>query len=650
MDPVFLVQNIYKLVTAIKAQVEKVKANQQQCQRLAARIGLFSPHLGELKKRKDSAAFRADLANLESYLQQALNVLIEYSTKSSLQRLWGAGGDKERFAQLNQDLAEATQQLQFGVSAQHFLNAIQDREDQQADVAALKQQQTEILLQNQKVLQAVGQQPQIIEAIIGHQLGSIKRRLNLLALPPTEAKSETKATPLSPPIEEQIACYELVFEQPLAKGNYGQVFQGQWSGQAVAIRWHTDPLSVADMELFTQKAQRLLQLRHPGLLPCYGVVTEPPHAGWVLPFHPDSQLSTLLPAASMTLAQRKKCGSQLLAAITYLHQKKLVHGHITPPNLFLMADKDEWQLKLSEPHTTGMLSPSLSATRQLWLAPECRLGAAITPASDVYQTAVVLAALISNQLPHGQTSLKDQYGDAIALLKDAAAKRLFETTLVACWSDNPTQRPTLAQLSKAYHAYQNNQLEPPATPRGPSPQTLEPASDFPIGEEKEKKKAMAGAQFFQPAEAEKTPVAWYNLGQAYQYGDGVGKNLTEAVRCYQKAAAKQHPAAMCELGMAYFQGEGAEKDPDRAFGLFQLSAPAHGKSTFMLGYCHERGRGAPQDYKKALSYYRQATQQGYDKAKTRYQQVAAHLGLPDQLEENAAATIKTEPVTSHVIH
>lgn len=637
MDPLSLLQNIYTLISAIKAQADKSKGNQQQCQRLAARISLIAATIDGLKKIKDTPAFRANLHNMEKYLQQALALITEYSGKAWYKRLLKAGSDEKRFARMYHDLNEAVQQLQLGISAKHFINAEQDREDQQADMACFQKQQAEILLLNQEVLKAVGEQPQIIEAIIGHQFGSLKRRLDLMARLPADAKSDAKATPVSFNAEEHIASYDLVFERPLTKGNYGQVFQGQWNGQSVAIRWQTEPLSSADIELFTKKAQRLLQLRHPGLLPCYGASIEPPHAGWVLPYHPDSQLSTLLPAGVMTLAQRQKCGSQLLAAIAYLHQKKLVHGHITPPNLFLITDGSDWQLKLSEPHTTGALSPSLSAAKHLWLAPERRAGAAITPSSDVYQAAIILAALISHQLPNPQETLKDQYTTAIAALNDIAAKHFLDTTLIACWSDNPAQRPTLTQLKTAYQTYHNNQ---PAVLVAPIalPQTPTAVINKPVVEGKEKNKAaVAGVEFFQPPEAEKNPTSWFNLGQAHQYGDGVSKDPAEAVRCYQKAAAKQHPAAMCELGMAYFQGEGVDKDPERAFGLFQLSASFHGKSSFMLGYCHERGRGAPQDYKKALSYYREATQQGYGKAKVRYQTVAAHLGLPDNLEENAAA-------------
>lgn len=154
-----------------------------------------------------------------------------------------------------------------------------------------------------------------------------------------------------------------------------------------------------------------------------------------------------------------------------------------------------------------------------------------------------------------------------------------------------------------------------------------------VDEVKEVKAPPPTLSFFQQNQ-QKTlqddPVAMFNLAEAYYHGDGVAQDHKIALQWYQKAAAKGHVAAQCEWGIMLFKGKGGPQNVDRAFELFQAVAPIHGKATFMLGYCHERGRGAPQDFKKALSYYQTAVDQGHTEAQKRYQAVAQHLGLPGE--------------------
>ena len=72
------------------------------------------------------------------------------------------------------------------------------------------------------------------------------------------------------------------------------------------------------------------------------------------------------------------------------------------------------------------------------------------------------------------------------------------------------------------------------------------------------------------------------LGACYAKGDGVTKNLAEAVKWYRKAA---------EQGVA-----GAQ---------------------FMLGFCYAKGDGVTKDLAEAVKWYRKAAQQGHQEAKVK---------------------------------
>ena len=74
------------------------------------------------------------------------------------------------------------------------------------------------------------------------------------------------------------------------------------------------------------------------------------------------------------------------------------------------------------------------------------------------------------------------------------------------------------------------------------------------------------------------------LGLCYELGDGIKKNLVEAVKWYRKAAEQGYPEAYCYLGI-----------------------------------CYEQGIGVKQDMKEAGKWYAKATNQGY--AKWNYEQI-----------------------------
>lgn len=70
------------------------------------------------------------------------------------------------------------------------------------------------------------------------------------------------------------------------------------------------------------------------------------------------------------------------------------------------------------------------------------------------------------------------------------------------------------------------------------------------------------------------PVAQFNLGVKYDFGQGVEKDPAHAVRWYRLAAAQGHGGAQFNLGGMYFEGLGVKRDLIRATMWFTLSAEA----------------------------------------------------------------------------
>ena len=66
--------------------------------------------------------------------------------------------------------------------------------------------------------------------------------------------------------------------------------------------------------------------------------------------------------------------------------------------------------------------------------------------------------------------------------------------------------------------------------------------------------------------------AQYNLGVCYANGNGVEKNLSEAVKWWRKAAEQGFAQAQFNLGVCYDFGKGVEKNPTEAVKWYRKAA------------------------------------------------------------------------------
>ena len=90
------------------------------------------------------------------------------------------------------------------------------------------------------------------------------------------------------------------------------------------------------------------------------------------------------------------------------------------------------------------------------------------------------------------------------------------------------------------------------------------------------------------------PTAQFALGQLYQQGLGVNKDLKKAVDYYMAAIAQQDLQAEYTLGIFYFNGEGGEHDYQQALGWLNDAAfKGNPESQYVLGRLLERGYQTP---------------------------------------------------------
>lgn len=100
------------------------------------------------------------------------------------------------------------------------------------------------------------------------------------------------------------------------------------------------------------------------------------------------------------------------------------------------------------------------------------------------------------------------------------------------------------------------------------------------------------------------PVAQNNLGVRYLTGDGVPKDVNEAVRLYTAAAEQGAVQSQSNLANMFWSGRSVERDAAKSVFWARKAAEQGSKSVFfILARAHETGEGVEKDLRKAVEWY-----------------------------------------------
>ncbi len=117
--------------------------------------------------------------------------------------------------------------------------------------------------------------------------------------------------------------------------------------------------------------------------------------------------------------------------------------------------------------------------------------------------------------------------------------------------------------------------------------------------------------------------AQFNLGYAYESGEGINQDDKQAVYWYRQAAENGYKRAQFLLGCAYYDEQGVPQDYQQAVYWYQQAAQDTDLYTegdradkgdidaqFNLAYAYQKGEGISQDDGKAVYWYAKAAKQG----------------------------------------
>ncbi|HVA56402.1 MAG: serine/threonine-protein kinase [Gemmatimonadaceae bacterium] len=265
---------------------------------------------------------------------------------------------------------------------------------------------------------------------------------------------------LSGPLEVSVAGLELgawTIERPLGHGGMGSVWlarrtDGRFEGLAAVKLLNLSLLSATGQERFRREGTVLARLAHPGIARLLDAGVGPSGQPYLVLEHVDGEpIDAWADAHHLSREQRIHLVLQVLAAVGHAHANLVVHRDLKPSNILVAHDGtvkllDFGIAKLLDADGSGahsaLTADGAGALTPLFAAPEQVRGDAVTTATDVYASGVLLYLLLSGRHPTAEGCRTP--ADAIRALFDVEPARLgmddLDTILAKALRKEPGER------------------------------------------------------------------------------------------------------------------------------------------------------------------------------------------------------------------
>jgi len=214
--------------------------------------------------------------------------------------------------------------------------------------------------------------------------------------------------------EGRVVDGKFPLRQWLGGSDHSAVFLTDLPGQAsqkAAIKLIETDAAAADREL--SRLRSATELSHPHLIRIFEAGRSKMDGAPVLYAVmelAEEDLSQILPVRPLAPAEVSDLLPPLLDALSYLHEKGLVHSRIKPSNVLAVGD----QLKLSTDQvTTAAEAHTASRRRDAYDAPERGAGI-VSPAGDVWSVGVTLVAAMTQNVAFAEDASNPNPPNTIA--------------------------------------------------------------------------------------------------------------------------------------------------------------------------------------------------------------------------------------------
>ncbi|MCE9571880.1 MAG: serine/threonine protein kinase [Deltaproteobacteria bacterium] len=217
--------------------------------------------------------------------------------------------------------------------------------------------------------------------------------------------------PANEPIPGPLRFGDFEVVGALGQGGSGIVYDARWGHREVALKV-LHPSLVAtekEREQFLLEARRLAEISHPGVVKVLSVGQLPDGRPYLAMEKLGGQtLAARLGDGRMPPLTALRLFGQLADAVAALHDRGLVHRDLKPENVFLVgnAGAPEHAVLLDFGIAKELAAPASTTTQDggvrgtpAYMAPERFFGSPAAIATDIYELAVVLFAMLAGRLP-----------------------------------------------------------------------------------------------------------------------------------------------------------------------------------------------------------------------------------------------------------
>lgn len=196
-------------------------------------------------------------------------------------------------------------------------------------------------------------------------------------------------------------------EAVLGEGGSGIVYDATWGPRRVALKvLHPSLVGTQRVRAqFLVEAQRLQAIAHPSVVKVLAVGELPDGRPFLaMERLVGETLASVLARGALPLAHALDLFGELASAVGTLHEQQLVHRDLKPENVFIVDGKHAVLLDfgiakdLTAPASTTTMDGGVRGT-PAYMAPERFFGQAAGVATDVYELAVILYAMLAGRLP-----------------------------------------------------------------------------------------------------------------------------------------------------------------------------------------------------------------------------------------------------------
>lgn len=215
----------------------------------------------------------------------------------------------------------------------------------------------------------------------------------------------------------QILLNQFRVDEFIASGGMGAVYRVTDLKRNTPLAMKVLHAELADdptvFKRFQREAQALQQLKHPNIVPFYGLYHERGLTFLLEDFIPGSSLQEILhQSRTLPLNEVLTYMKGLCAALGYAHSQNIVHCDIKPGNVMVNNHGNIFLADFGIARFVGATTTTTIgvAGTPSYMAPEQIVGRGITPLTDIYALGVVLFEMLVGQRPFRGTEPGTELG------------------------------------------------------------------------------------------------------------------------------------------------------------------------------------------------------------------------------------------------